>query len=170
MFWRKKPQDPQQQTRQAVEDLRRDIANELRQLACDPSPNSQAARMRKQAVRMKERQLKTLETSLAMQEMCTHQARVKNQQPPFLSLGPAAMRDCVQSMARNAQSQARMREQTAMLQAMGELAEEEEEALGWEDEDGEDEEEEQEEEESPQAMLERYKAYCTPLEGEKKRQ
>ena len=100
--------------------------------------------MRKQMIRMKERQLKALETSLAVQEMSTLQARMEVKQPPFLSLGPAAMRDCVQSMARNAQSQARMREQTAMLQAMGELAEEEEEALGWEDEDGEDEEEEQE--------------------------
>ena len=166
MFWRQKPQDPQQKTREAIADLRRDIADELRQLAGDPSPSPR----RKQMIRMKERQLKALETSLAVQEMSTLQARMEVKQPPFLSLGPAAMRDCVQSMARNAQSQARMREQTAMLQAMGELAEEEEEALGWEDEDGEDEEEEQEEEESPQAMLERYKAYCTPLEGEKKRQ
>ena len=168
MFWRKKPQDPQQQTRQAVEDLRRDIADEVRQLAGDPTPNSQGARMRKQMIRTKERQLKALEMSLAAQETCTLQKRMETMKPPSFSLGPAAIRDCVQSMARHTQSQARVREQTAMLQAMGELAEEEEEALGW-DEEEEDEEEEQEEE-SAQAMLERYKEYCTPLEGEKKRQ
>ena len=166
MFWRQKPQDPQQKTREAIADLRRDIADELRQLAGDPSPSP----MRKQMIRMKERQLKALEASLTLQEVNSFRARMDTQRPSSLALDPAAMRECVQSMARNAQSQARMREQTAMLQAMGELAEEEEEALGWEDEDGEDEEEEQEEEESPQAMLERYKAYCTPLEGEKKRQ